>query len=80
MSALSEAADRFRAGERDARGLRQRVQQRVEATPGATLDYVALVDAENLEPVEHIDRPVLLALAVRFGGARLIDNVRLNGE
>jgi pantoate--beta-alanine ligase len=73
-AALDEAVALYRGGERDAAELRRRVQQRVEAAPGATIDYVALVDADSLAPVERIDRPALLALAVRFGGTRLIDN------
>ena len=73
-AALSEAAEQFRSGQRDAGALRQLVQERVESVPGAALNYVALVDADSLAPVERIDRPALLALAVRFGGTRLIDN------
>ena len=44
---------------------------------GATPDYVALVDADTLEPLNAFDRPAVLAAAVRIGETRLIDNVRL---
>jgi pantothenate synthetase len=33
------------------------------------------VDDETLEPVTRVDRPTLVALAVKFPSARLIDNV-----
>jgi len=42
--------------------------------PLANLEYVKLCDPESLMDVETIDRSALLALAVRFGRARLIDN------
>ncbi|MDW8052842.1 MAG: pantoate--beta-alanine ligase, partial [Armatimonadota bacterium] len=34
-----------------------------------------VVDAETLQPVERIERPTLIAVAVFFGKARLIDNI-----
>ncbi|MEI7865389.1 MAG: pantoate--beta-alanine ligase [Chthoniobacterales bacterium] len=44
---------------------------------GCAPEYLAIVDAETLEPLEHIDRPAVLAAAVRVGNTRLIDNVSL---
>jgi len=38
-------------------------------------EYLALVDPETLAPVEHLDAPVLIAVAARVGRARLIDNL-----
>jgi pantoate--beta-alanine ligase len=38
-------------------------------------DYVEALDAEDLSPVTVIDRPIVVALAVKFGSTRLIDNV-----
>jgi pantoate--beta-alanine ligase len=78
--ALAEARDRVAAGERDADALRAFLAERVAATPGATLDYAAVVDADTLAPVARLSGPTLLALAVRFGTARLIDNVLICGE
>jgi pantoate--beta-alanine ligase len=74
---LSEARRRIEAGERDAVRLRQGMAEQIASTPGAVLDYAAVVDADTLEPLALINpnRPVLLALAVKFGGTRLIDNV-----
>ena len=44
---------------------------------GTTPEYVAVVDAETLEPVGSFDRSAVLAAAVKIGETRLIDNVRL---
>ena len=44
---------------------------------GSAPEYVEVVDAETLEPLETLDRPAVLAAAVKIGETRLIDNVRL---
>ena len=41
------------------------------------VDYASLVDAEDLQPVERVERPALCAVAAFFGGVRLIDNTVL---
>ena len=46
----------------------------INAEPLAKIDYVSAVDALTMEPVETIDRPVLVAMAVYIGKTRLIDN------
>lgn len=62
---------RFAAGARDAATLLGDAAS--ELRPGR-VDYVSLVDAEELQPVEVVTRPALCAVAVVFGGVRLIDN------
>ncbi len=42
--------------------------------PGAQLDYIAVVDPETLVDVDEITERALVAIAVRIGGVRLIDN------
>jgi pantoate--beta-alanine ligase len=50
-------------------------RQELEAA-GVEPEYLEARDAENLEPVAELNgHPVLVAVAARFGGARLIDNV-----
>ncbi len=44
----------------------------------ARIDYLELVDAETLQPVERIDGPAVLAAAVFYGDVRLIDHVRVD--
>jgi pantoate--beta-alanine ligase len=43
----------------------------------ARIDYITIVDAENLEPLEDLRPNALIALAVFIGKTRLIDNLRL---
>ena len=75
--ALREAKERVLAGERDAAAVQRRLAERIAATPGATLDYAAVVSAATLQPPEQLHGRVLLAVAVKFGATRLIDNVLL---
>jgi pantoate--beta-alanine ligase len=74
---LQEARARIEAGERDGTALQRLLAERIRSTPGATLDYAAVVDADTLRSVERLRGRVLLALAVKFGATRLIDNLLL---
>ena len=77
---LDAAEAAFAAGERNADALKTAVRAVLAATPLARPEYVELVDAETLESVAgDVSRPALLALAVRFGTTRLIDNTVLGG-
>jgi len=75
--ALTEAAERARAGERDANSLVAVMAREIGATPLARLDYAAVVDDETFEPVGVLDGPSRAIVAARFPSARLIDNVAL---
>lgn len=66
-----------RSGERDAARVRVAVRRLVERESDGRVDYIELVDAEELQPRARIEGRVLVALAVWFGRARLIDNVSL---
>ncbi len=70
--ALFAALRRMREGERDATAITDQVRRDMI---GVDIDYVSLVDAETMQPVETIDRRVLLAVAAFLPSARLIDNV-----
>jgi pantoate--beta-alanine ligase len=79
--ALREAKFAARNGERNAVNLHEIVRKTIETEPLAQIDYIAVVDNETLEPVEKIgESAVLIAVAVRFGNIRLIDNTVLNGK
>ena len=73
-SALLAAAS---ANEKSAKAIVDLVRRTIGKAPLARIDYVDLVDAENLQPIEVVRPNSLLALAVFFGKTRLIDNIRL---
>ncbi len=71
---LDRARERVQAGETDPDRIRREALESIEARPDAVVDYVTLCDPHTLEPVSTLNRPVLMALAVKFGKTRLIDN------
>ncbi len=71
---LTLGKEMIEAGEKNTAKVREAIIEHMETEPLAKVDYVEIVDAENLEPVETIDAPVLVATAVYIGKTRLIDN------
>lgn len=76
--ALQEARALVRQGERRAEPVLAAMREMVRARPTARVDYVAAVDPDDFQPVEALSGRVLFALAVRFGKARLIDNLNVD--
>jgi pantoate--beta-alanine ligase len=75
--ALAAGRAAFSGGARRADAVLERVRAVLAAEPLARVDYAELVDAASIEPLDRIDRPALLALAVFIGRTRLIDNTVL---
>jgi pantoate--beta-alanine ligase len=76
--ALEKGASLARDGERDTRVLTEAMHRVCEVYPLVELQYVAVVDAETLEPVSELDgRPVRALIAASVGGTHLIDNLAL---
>lgn len=76
---LQEVKQQLQAGERDANRLRTYLSANISAEPLADIDYVSISESNTMEEVEHITGSVLIALAVRFGKTRLIDNMSWEG-
>ncbi|MFO0893002.1 MAG: pantoate--beta-alanine ligase [Isosphaeraceae bacterium] len=74
--ALQRARDAVAAGERDARRVRQILDDAVSLEALASLDYAEVADADSLEPLVEIvpGRAAVALLAARVGTTRLIDN------
>lgn len=67
------------AGEKSADAIVDAMRKHIEAEPLADIDYVKAVDAVSIEPVSEMKPPVLVAMAVRVGVTRLIDNFIYEG-
>jgi pantoate--beta-alanine ligase len=72
--ALRAVSRSFAAGERDGRVLEQVGRRVIDEVGGITVDYLALVDAERLEPVVSATAGDVVLLAARVGATRLLDN------
>ena len=77
--ALAAAEASLGAGERDAEVLRAAALAAMRGR-GVEPDYLELVRPDDLSPVSHVDGEVLVAVAARVGGTRLIDNTILNAN
>ncbi len=75
--ALDAATRLFQQGEHDVGPIRSVMEEMISAVPEVRIDYIEFVDDQTLCAVDRIDRPVLVAIAVRVGSTRLIDNVVL---
>jgi pantoate--beta-alanine ligase len=75
--AIAAAKSEFHGGERDALTIQQVLRAQLDSEPLAGIDYAVVVDAETLLPVEMIELPAVVLLAVRIGSTRLIDNAVL---
>lgn len=73
--ALRRAEELVAAGESSAARVAAEMKRLIHRVKGTRIDYVAIVNSETLEPVKEIKGKTLIALAVRIGKARLIDNV-----
>lgn len=75
--ALLEAQRMVEAGERKASLILQAITEKLNTASPTLIDYVQIVDADTLEPAAMLSGRVLIALAVKFGTTRLIDNIIL---
>jgi pantoate--beta-alanine ligase len=74
---LQSGAEVVIAGERDAGKLRRVVANVLTTEPLMRLEYVEVVAADTLAPLEGLDGEVLLAVAAGVGDVRLIDNMTI---
>ena len=67
----------FRGGEKDASVIKEAVESLIQGHPFTDIDYVSLCNPVTLEGIETLGDENLLALGVRVGKTRLIDNCLL---
>ncbi len=73
---LQEVAGLIKKGERDAGALKMWMLKALGSEPlVSSIDYAGIYDPESLEEVSEIKGRVLIAIALRIGQTRLIDNI-----
>jgi len=75
---LLRAQELVQDGERDAGRISDVIRKMIANVKRAEINYVSIVDGENLRPISQLKGKVLFALAVKIGKARLIDNILLS--
>jgi len=71
---LAKGKAAIEAGENDSKKIIDIIRQNLETEPLAKVDYVEVVDFENIQRVKQIKGETLVAIAVYIGKTRLIDN------
>ena len=71
---LDLSREMFGRGEKDAQRIKEAVEKLILSHPFTEIDYINICDPMSLEDVDRIEEKALLALAVKVGKARLIDN------
>ena len=71
---LNKGKAAVEAGETDAEKVKAIITAEIDAEPLSRIDYVEIVDWNNLEPVSSTEGSILAAVAVYIGKTRLIDN------
>ncbi|MGE4273896.1 MAG: pantoate--beta-alanine ligase [Desulfitobacterium sp.] len=76
---LTEAEEWVRQGERSAQVITEQIKAKITSETPGEVDYVEIRSADDLSALTTLQGNVLIALAVRFGSTRLIDNKVLEG-
>lgn len=74
---LFEAKNMIENGEKSAKTIYDFLYSNIDAKETSKIDYIEIVSAKTLESVDKLEGDILIALAVYFGKARLIDNIRM---
>jgi len=77
---LQKAQELLENGIQDAAIIIDAATELIQSRPETKIDYIAICDTETLVDIKTIDKPVVMALAVKVGKARLIDNMILNPQ
>ncbi len=75
---LKRAENLFNSGEKNAEMIIKTVKEVIEKESLNRIEYVKICNSNTMEDMNRIDKEVVLALAVRVGNTRLIDNLILN--
>ena len=78
--ALAAGKEAVLAGEKDASKVKGIITDIIEKEPLAKIDYVEIVDWNNLEETDSTEGDILTAIAVYIGKTRLIDNFIVEGR
>ncbi|MCL6633746.1 MAG: pantoate--beta-alanine ligase, partial [Alicyclobacillus herbarius] len=77
-AALQKGKALIEAVERDVEAVRKAIVHHIEQHTTGVIDYVEVYSYPELKPLETLQGKIILALAVRFTNARLIDNIVMN--
>ena len=71
---LNDSKEKVEKGITSSKQLRKNIKSIITAESGTQIDYISICDPISLEEKEEVKGRTLIALAVKIGPARLIDN------
>lgn len=74
---LFESAEMIKSGERRSEKIAEYIRSRITDEGAGQIEYIAIVNQDSLENVKILNGKILIALAVKYGTTRLIDNITL---
>jgi pantoate--beta-alanine ligase len=78
IAALRKAQKSIKQKEKRAAVIIKDAVDFINSHPETNIDYIKICDPDTLEDIDEINRPALMAMAVKVGTTRLIDNMLLN--
>jgi len=77
---LQKCQEMIEAGVTEVGEIIDQMRKILNQIPSAKIEYISIVDAETLENIDKVAGKVLVAVAVKIGSARLIDNILLDAS
>ena len=77
---LLKAKDAYFEGETSTAILTQLIEKKIKSMPLAQIDYISIYSYPELVKIDKIEAPAIMAVAVKFGKTRLIDNIILENN
>lgn len=74
---LNLAKKMIDGGEKSSETVYKAIEKLISSEPKAQIEYIEIVSRETLKPVQELSGDILIALAVKIGKPRLIDNMRI---
>jgi len=69
----------IKAGVQDVRSIRSQMSRIIRSKGSMRIEYISIVDKDNLKEIKRVKKDALIALAVKVGKTRLIDNIVIKG-
>jgi len=77
---LQKCREMIDAGVTDSKTIIAKMREILNQASAIKIEYISIVDAEMVQPIDHVAGTVLAAVAVRIGSARLIDNILVDSN
>lgn len=77
-NALQKASDMINSDEKDLRVIKAAMRRIIKSSPAAKIDYISIVDLQTLRDIKSVRGRFFIALAIKIGKTRLIDNAEIH--